>query len=106
THTPLLVENVLSMCLKEAVTNVVKHSQASSCDIVIEQSPDELLIKVRDDGIGISDKSDSATGHGLRGVRERLEFVNGSLAIESSNGTLLTIRVPNVVQQTKQEGLV
>jgi two-component system sensor histidine kinase DesK len=106
TNTPLFVENVLSMCLKEAVTNVVKHSQASSCNVLIEQSPNELLIKVHDNGIGISEKIDSFTGHGLRGMRERLEFVNGSLEIESSNGTILTIRVPNVIQQTKQEGLV
>lgn len=104
TNTPLLVENVLSMCLKEAVTNVVKHSQASSCHVLIQQSPNELLIKVHDNGIEIPDKIDSTTAHGLRGMRERLEFVNGNLGIESSNGTILTIRVPNVIQETKQKG--
>ncbi|WLD92608.1 sensor histidine kinase [Alkalihalobacillus sp. AL-G] len=106
TTTPLLVENVLCMCLKEAVTNVVKHSEASSCSVLIDQSPNEVLIKVHDNGIGISPKVDSLTRHGLRGMRERLEFVNGSLEIESSNGTILTIRVPNVIQQTEQGGLV
>lgn len=101
TNTPLLVENVLSMCLKEAVTNVVKHSQATACKVLIEQSPNELLIEVRDNGIGIPDKIDSFKGHGLGGMRERLEFVNGSLEIVSSNGTTLHVRVPNVIQQTK-----
>ena len=48
-----LVENVLSMCLKEAVTNVVKHSYGRTCHIVFEQSLDELAICVKDDGIGI-----------------------------------------------------
>ncbi|MCF6409727.1 sensor histidine kinase [Pseudalkalibacillus salsuginis] len=104
--TPLFVENVLSMCFKESVTNVVKHSQASSCSVAIEQSPNEVVIKIHDNGIGIPAQEDSFTGHGLQGMRERLEFVNGSLEIESSNGTVLTIRVPNVIQQTKQEGLV
>ncbi|KIL50024.1 sensor histidine kinase [Jeotgalibacillus soli] len=105
-NTPLLVENVVSMCLKEAVTNVVKHSKASSCKVLIEQSPDELLVRVKDNGIGIEGDMDSFKGHGLIGMRERLEFVNGSLDISTSNGTTLNIRVPNVIQQNKQEGLV
>lgn len=104
--TPLLIENVLSMCLKEAVTNIIKHSQASSCNVKITQSADEVLIKVKDNGVGIPDNIDSINRHGLGGMRERLEFVNGSLDIVSSNGTTLNIRVPKVMQQTKQEGLV
>ncbi|MCF6138015.1 sensor histidine kinase [Pseudalkalibacillus berkeleyi] len=96
TNTPLLVENVLSMCLKEAVTNVVKHSQATSCNVLIKQSPHEVLLSVQDNGIGISDKVSTLSGHGLQGMRERLEFVNGSLEINSSNGTTLTTRVPNL----------
>ncbi|WP_099160076.1 sensor histidine kinase [Virgibacillus ndiopensis] len=98
--TPLLVENVLSMCLKEAVTNVVKHSQASSCKISIIQSPNEVLIKVQDNGIGMIEKIDSFSEHGVQGMKERLDFVNGNLSLESSNGTTLTIQVPNVIQQT------
>ncbi|SDJ84155.1 sensor histidine kinase [Sediminibacillus albus] len=104
-ETPLLIENVLSMSLKEAITNVVKHSGATFCSILIEQSHNEWHIKVEDDGVGIP-KEDSFTGHGLQGMRERLEFVNGSLEIESVNGTVLHIRVPNVIQQTKREGLL
>ncbi|MFC0470859.1 sensor histidine kinase [Halalkalibacter kiskunsagensis] len=103
--TPLLVENVVSMCLKEAVTNVVKHSQASSCKVMICESSDELQIIVQDDGIGISEKSESSSGSGLKGIRERLEFVNGSLDFVKSDGTVLDIRVPNAISQTKQEGL-
>jgi len=100
TNTPLLVENVLTMCLKEAVTNIVKHSQAPSCHISITQSPTEVMIKVHDDGIGFPEKIDTIQENGLQGMRERLEFVNGSLEIESDDGTTLYIRVPNVIQQT------
>ncbi|MDC3414034.1 sensor histidine kinase [Aquibacillus sp. 3ASR75-11] len=102
TDTPLLVENVLSMCLKEAVTNIVKHSQATSCNVWIKQVPNELCIKVQDNGKGITEEMNSTQGHGIEGMRERLEFVNGSLEIESGNGTTLTIRVPNVIQQTNK----
>ncbi|WP_096201704.1 sensor histidine kinase [Bacillus sp. FJAT-45350] len=96
TNTPLLVENVVSMCLKEAVTNVVKHSKSTACKIVINDSTEELQLLVQDNGIGISDYN---RGNGLRGIRERLEFVNGSLDIINSNGTTLDIRVPNIIQQ-------
>lgn len=55
-NTPLLVENVLSMCLKEAVNNVVKHSGATSCSISIKQSAKETLLKVYDNGKGLEEK--------------------------------------------------
>lgn len=102
-YTPPLVENVLSMCLKEAVTNVVKHSQATSCKVTIKQSPNELVMKIADNGIGIPEKTSFFEENGLQGMSERLEFMNGSLEIAAKNGTLVTIRVPNVIQQTEQE---
>ncbi|WP_427137918.1 sensor histidine kinase [Psychrobacillus psychrodurans] len=101
--TPLLVENVLSMCLKEAVNNVVKHSGATSCSISIKQSAKETLLKVYDNGKGLEEKKSLSKGHGLLGIKERLEFVNGTLDIHSKNGTTLNIRVPNVIQQPSQE---
>lgn len=102
-NTPLLVENVLSMCLKEAVTNVVKHSGATSCSISIKQSANETLLKVQDNGTGLDAKRDWSKGHGLRGIKERLDFVNGNLDFQSKNGTTLYIRVPIVIQQMSQE---
>ncbi|ARK28865.1 sensor histidine kinase [Halalkalibacter krulwichiae] len=105
TATPLLVENVVSMCLKEAVTNVTKHSQATICKVTIDETQDELRMIVEDNGIGIKDKSDFSKGHGLQGMKERLEFVNGSLTIIDSEGTKLDIRVPKVIQQMAKEGL-
>lgn len=98
--TPLLVENVLSMCLKEAVTNVVKHSQARTCTVQVEQFPSKILISILDDGIGSTEQSDFTAGHGIQGMKERLEFVNGGLSIDTaSDGTKLCIQVPNVIQE-------
>ena len=87
------------MCLKESVTNVVKHSQATKCTITIKQSKDEWTLEIIDDGIGIPHKKDTLKEHGLRGMRERLEFVNGTLDIMSDKGTKIMIRVPNVIKQ-------
>ena len=100
-NTPLLVENVLTMCLKEAVTNLVKHSQATFCHISILQEKDEVVLKVRDNGVGFIDKKDTFKENGLKGMRERLEFVNGNLEVLSHKGTIVTIQVPNVAQENK-----
>jgi len=100
--TPLLVENVLCMCLKEAVTNVVKHSKASACTVSIRQSNKEVVVEVYDNGIGIAERHDFE-GNGLDGMKERLEFVNGSLEIVNLEGTTLIIRVPHVIQHKKKE---
>lgn len=94
---PAIVENVLSMCLKEAVTNVVKHSYGTYCHVKFEQLPNEFVITVEDDGIGIARGGETLPGNGLRGMRERLEFVNGTLKVEGGQGTKLSIRVPVVL---------
>jgi two-component system sensor histidine kinase DesK len=99
-NTDLLIENVLSMCLKEAVTNVVKHSQASLCIVTLDFSRTELLLKVKDNGVGIAESARDYRGHGLQGMKERLEFVNGTLDIVPDNGATLVIRVPNVIKQS------
>ncbi|MFA8438640.1 sensor histidine kinase [Pueribacillus sp. YX66] len=100
---PLGVESVLSMCLKEAVTNVVKHSQATKCNVSIEQTRDEVKIHVYDNGIGHLHPIDLKKGHGLAGMKERLEFINGSLHIDPTLGMSLVMKVPNVIKPI-QEG--
>ncbi|MBD3110140.1 sensor histidine kinase [Bacillus sp. AGMB 02131] len=96
----LLTENILSMCLKEAVTNIVKHSGATACSITIEQSANGIQMKIHDNGRFKDYESSFERGHGLTGMKERLEFVNGSLDIKISEGTTLIITVPNDVKQT------
>ncbi|MEX2460084.1 MAG: sensor histidine kinase [Paenibacillaceae bacterium] len=103
TDTSLLNENVVSMCLKEAITNVVRHSKASACFIKIEPSLAGLMITVQDNGIGMGDTASCLRGNGLRGMKERLEFVNGCLDVQSDNGTMIIIKVPNVLKQKEQE---
>ncbi len=99
--TSLMIENVLSMCLKEAVTNVVRHSKASVCTIAFEPSRTELVLRVSDNGVGMA--KNTVRGNGLRGMRERLEFVNGSFDIESVQGTTVVIRVPNMPKPPEKE---
>ncbi|MFT8322539.1 MAG: sensor histidine kinase [Bacillus sp. (in: firmicutes)] len=100
-----IAENILSMCLKEGVTNIVKHSNATSCTVKIEESPTEVLLQIQDNGSSVVTEKDFSKGHGLIGMRERLEFVNGSLQVISSKGTILKIKVPKDVKQIEKEEL-
>lgn len=103
TNVSLFIENILSMCLKEAVTNIVKHSGASKCEISIRQSNDEITIMVHDNGIGFAQNDIFDRGNGLIGIKERLEFVNGNLEVLSEAGTKVIIKVPNVVKQAVEK---
>ncbi|CDQ38146.1 MULTISPECIES: sensor histidine kinase [Virgibacillus] len=98
---PVLLENVLSMCLREAVTNVVKHSYATECFISIQQTASDWVMEVKDNGIGNSNLLQQNEGNGLRGIKERLEFVNGRMKITGSEGTQITIRIPTVIKQSE-----
>lgn len=101
TNVSPITENILSMCLKEAVNNVVKHSGAKNCTLSIEQTLTEIVMVIRDDGVfkGLEGRNGLfADGHGLLGMKERLEFINGSLELTTKEGTALMIRVPNDVK--------
>jgi len=105
TNVSLLTEHILSMCLKEAVTNVVKHSGSTSCFISIDQSWKEITVIIKDNGIFKCEDKKLGIGNGLIGMKERLEFVNGSVELLTVEGTTLIIRVPNDVKQTDKEEL-
>ncbi|WP_462405323.1 sensor histidine kinase [Gracilibacillus sp. Marseille-QA3620] len=101
---PSLTENILSMCLKESVTNIVKHSGATECQVIFEQDWKETVMTVRDNGVFKGYESSLDRGHGLMGMKERLEFVNGSFEIALNEGTCLIIKVPNETKQVVKEG--
>ena len=97
------IEDVLGMCLMEAVTNVVKHSKASDCSVVLAKDESETTLSVSDNGIGI--RSALTKGNGLLGMEERMEFVNGRLSIgpgPRGTGTSLTVHIPNIIQNTNE----
>jgi two-component system sensor histidine kinase DesK len=106
---PPLVDNILAMCLKEAVTNVVKHSRAGHCNIAWLGGADGYSLTVTDNGVGFSESSDAAatSKHGLRGMRERLKLVDGRMEIgrAGDRGTVVAITVPKVTRQRETEDL-
>jgi two-component system sensor histidine kinase DesK len=83
-------ESVLSLVVREAVTNVVRHAQARTCSLRLDQQNGSCLLEIHDDGCG----SSTGEGNGLRGMRERIEMLGGTLNRETSSGTRLTITLP------------
>jgi two-component system sensor histidine kinase DesK len=87
---PAVQEGVLTMAVREAVTNVVRHAQARTCTLRLEQQNGSCRLEVEDDGRGGFQNE----GNGLRGMRERVEMLGGTLTRDSHAGTRLTITVP------------
>jgi two-component system sensor histidine kinase DesK len=87
---PAMQESVLSLAVREAVTNVVRHAQARTCRMRLEQENGNCRLEIQDDGRGIS----NGEGNGLRGMRERVEMLGGTLQRNTDSGTTLTITLP------------
>jgi len=84
-------EAALAWCLREAVTNVVRHSGAQNCFISLIQGKAALSLEVRDDGAGMSQAAangagPAGTGTGLHGMSERLQAVGGQLEVRPGDG--------------------
>jgi signal transduction histidine kinase len=80
--------------VQEGLTNVLKHANADSADVVVRYAPDELRIDVRDDGRG--DSTSDGLGHGLVGIRERVKLFGGEMSAGAANGGgfALSTRLP------------
>ena len=87
---PPMQESVLSLAVREGVTNVVRHANARNCRLRIEQQDGMCRLEIADDGQGFI----SMEGNGLRGMRERVEMLGGTLDRRNKSGTTLTITLP------------
>ena len=86
---------------QEALTNVQRHAQASEASLTMDLSAEALTLRVRDNGIGLPDEADQK-GFGLRGMRERIMQLGGSVELRSAktDGTTVLIQLPNTTGET------
>ncbi|AXC11435.1 sensor histidine kinase [Acidisarcina polymorpha] len=87
---PATQESVLSLAVREAVTNVVRHADAARCRLELRAADGVCRLSIQDDGRGGSQQE----GNGLTGMRERVEALGGTLRRETKGGTRLHITVP------------
>ena len=92
--------------VQEALTNVSKHAQATSCRVYLQRLPYSLLVTVEDDGVGFDqarlDGKDERPGVGLLGIRERVARLGGTFRLDAhvGKGTRVTIELPAKSDET------
>jgi signal transduction histidine kinase len=93
---PAEVETTLYRIVQEALTNIVKHAEASKVSILLARRGGFAMAVVEDDGKGFEPDNARADGLGLLGMRERVELHDGRLTVESApgSGTTLVVEVP------------
>ncbi len=84
--------NVLCLALREAVTNIVRHAEARTANLEVERRAGIIVMRITDDGVGTS----RSEGNGLRGMRERVKKLGGTLKFERAQpaGTELPSHLP------------
>lgn len=89
---PVEADDAFGWVLREGVTNVLRHSRASRCDIEVRADVEESVLTIGDDGVG----GRVEPGNGLRGLAERLARAGGELHATSvrGGGVRLTARIP------------
>lgn len=83
TPLPPVADNVFGWAVREGATNVIRHSGARHCAIVVRRDDDHATLEIRDDGRG---GQPSGVGNGLRGLRERLAAAGGTLSAAPAPG--------------------
>jgi PAS domain S-box-containing protein len=82
---------------QEALTNVLRHAQATAIDVLLEEEGDEFILRIRDNGKGIrSEETSGQFSLGLLGMRERAQLIGARIefAGTESKGTTVTLHVP------------
>ena len=91
-------ESVAALIMREAVTNVVRHAQARHCSLRVAGNNGSCVLEIQDDGCG----GFKTEGNGLRGMRERVEALGGTLRYKTSAGTKLSFEFPLTVPDTSR----
>ena len=84
------LESVAALIMREAVTNVVRHAHARHCILRVARNNGNCVLEVQDDGRG----GFQAEGNGMRGMRERVEALGGTIVRDTSAGTKLRFEFP------------
>ena len=93
---PAEIESALYRIVQEALTNVIKHAQASTVSLVLTRKGDAVAAVIEDDGRGFDPAEAREDGLGLIGMRERIALLRGRVTVESSEtgGTTVAVEVP------------
>ena len=101
---PMAMETAIFRIIQECMTNVHRHSASKTATVKLTRTPEEIVVEVRDGGVGIP--VELAQGVGLRGMRERVGQFHGSMEILPNHpGTRLIARLPAPVGDWSDEAV-
>ncbi|MBL4853185.1 hypothetical protein JYT93_00560 [bacterium AH-315-J19] len=86
-------DKVLGLAIREAVTNIVRHSKAQNAVLTFVQGENGLDISIKDDGIG----GNFTPGAGLTGLRRRIESLGGHVEIQVNKGAYIKLFAPKAI---------
>lgn len=97
---PALIETTVYRIVQECLNNCIRYARGTGAGITVEQTSQTILCRVKDDGVGF-DVADvlsrkGGCGLGLKGIRERIDALGGTLSIQSAHGrgTEVTALIP------------
>lgn len=92
---------------QEAMTNVLKHAEATEMRIQLEFAPNAIHMVIQDNGKGF-DPIEKGDGFGLLGMKERVKLLEGTISIESraGGGTRVKIHIPLPEEKTTPQGML
>jgi len=93
---------LLASVLREAMTNMLRHSGAKECSVRLERTPEGVHMTISDNGRG---STSAVEGQGLSGMRRRLEAAGGSLEIRRDEGFQLIAEIRDSGDQSISEGI-
>jgi len=91
------ISTAIFRILQEALTNVIRHAEATKVRVSLEEKDSEILLSVEDNGKGVTEKQiTDPKSFGLIGMRERVHFFSGKVRITGARnkGTSLVISIP------------
>ncbi len=82
--------------VEEGLRNVLQHARASEIDVILDDNEEEIMLTVRDNGVGPAARSDSLDCHGLRMLRARARQLGGDVSLKPGleRGSVLTMVLP------------
>ena len=92
------VESVLAWTVREGVTNIIRHSGARQCTVLIARDEQSVRVEVADDGKAVSTETSDTGGNGLRGLAERVTALGGRFTAGAAErgGFRLEVALPLV----------
>jgi signal transduction histidine kinase len=93
---PVVVRQDLLRIAQEAISNALRHAKSTAISVNLQSVPPNLILKVKDNGCGISTEAETREGFGFVNMRARVKKLKGTLGIRTApgRGTSIVVRVP------------